>query len=168
MNCQGCQYAGVKIVCGQCRTTRIAPNVSRNGKDMPEFSTNASGNDKSPVSPRQSQKTASGESIKLINKKMTKVEATYGFMLNAEFPESVIKYEAIKLKMSNGHVYTPDWCVIMPDKNVLLVEVKDRSRNGFRQASYGRARLAYHQCQKEFKCFTFRWAERYKGQWIVE
>jgi len=85
-------------------------------------------------------------------------------MLQVEFPWCKVLFEGLSFKMANGHRYTPDYAVLGPNF-VLLVEVKARGKNGFRQASYGRARLAYDQCKTEFPCFMFRWVEKHKGLW---
>lgn len=104
--------------------------------------------------------------------KMTKAEAEYGLILQAEFPGSRIDYEGITLKLRNMHRYTPDWIVQIPEgiltyETILLVEVKVKGANGFRQASYGRAKLAYDQAKLDYPYFQFRWVEKFKGQWII-
>ena len=96
--------------------------------------------------------------------KQTKCEMEYGRMLAMEFPGASIIPWGITLRMANGHKYTPDYLVMLTDK-YLLVEVKQRGKNGFRQNSYQRAKLAYDQCREEFKLFSYRWAEKHNGSW---
>jgi len=98
--------------------------------------------------------------------KQTKCEIEYGRMLAMEFPGAVVIPWGVTLRMQNGHKYTPDFAVLLP-KVILLVEVKQRGRNGFRQPSYQRAKLAYDQCRAEFYQFQFRWAEKHCGIWTV-
>lgn len=98
---------------------------------------------------------------------ITKAEITYGVMLQSEFPGYPVLYEALKLKLRNGHTYTPDWVVHLPDR-ILCVEVKVRGENGFRQASYGRSIMAYHQAIIDWPMLQFRWAEKYKGEWLIK
>ena len=97
------------------------------------------------------------------NLKQTKVEMEYGRMLALEFPGVQIIPWGLTLRMGNGHKYTPDFAVLA-DK-ILLVEVKQRGKNGFRQHSYQRAKLAYDQCRSEFKQFDYRWAEKHNREW---
>ncbi|MFZ3168102.1 MAG: hypothetical protein WA130_10850, partial [Candidatus Methanoperedens sp.] len=96
--------------------------------------------------------------------KQTKCEMEYGRMLAMEFLGAKITPWGITLRMSNGHKYTPDFVVFYGDL-ILLVEVKQRGKNGFRQNSYQRAKLAYDQCQVEFPMFQYRWAEKQHGAW---
>ena len=101
---------------------------------------------------------------KLGGQKQTKCEMEYGRMLAYEFPDAVIIPWGITLRMQNGHKYTPDYLVMDTDL-YWLIEVKQRGKNGFRQNSYQRARLAFDQCRAEFKLFRFRWAEKHCGTW---
>ena len=94
-----------------------------------------------------------------------KTEQEYANRLAYEFPGCAIRFEAISLRMSNGHVYTPDWSVLLPDSTLLLIEVKARGKNGYRQPSYQRAKLAYDQCRVEYPMFKWRWAEKSQGVW---
>lgn len=87
-------------------------------------------------------------------------------MLSMEFPGCPVIPWGVTLRMSNGHKYTPDLLVMLPDR-YLLVEVKQRGKNGFRQNSYQRAKLAYDQCRTEFLLFDYRWAEKQGGVWHV-
>lgn len=98
-----------------------------------------------------------------------KTETEYMTMLSYEFPKSKIVFEAWTFHMSNGHAYTPDIFVFHEDGTILIVEVKARGKgkNGFRQASYGRARLAFDQSLVEYSCFNYRWAERHDKQWNI-
>jgi len=97
--------------------------------------------------------------------KQTKTEMEYGRMLSMEFPGCPVVPWGLILRMANGHKYTPDYLVMLPDK-YLLVEVKQRGKNGFRQNSYQRAKLAFDQCREEFKLFQFRWAEKHNREWM--
>jgi len=96
-----------------------------------------------------------------------KTEKEYANRLGFEFPESQIVFEGLTLRMKNGHKYTPDWVVKCPNGEIHCVEVKARGKNGFRQASYQRAKLAFDQCRVEWP-FRFRWAEKREGQWTVK
>ena len=100
------------------------------------------------------------------SQKQTKTEMEYGRMLGYEFPGSKILPWGITLRMENGHKYTPDYLVMLPDK-YLLVEVKQRGKDGFRQNSYQRAKVAFDQCRVEFKLFRYRWAEKHCGMWAI-
>jgi hypothetical protein len=60
-----------------------------------------------------------------------------------------IEFEAVKLKMKNGHIYTPDFVVFAG--SLILVEVK----GGYKLPSHGRAMLALDQCRAEFPEFDF-------------
>lgn len=96
--------------------------------------------------------------------KQTKTEMEYGRMLSMEFPGCQIIPWGATLRMSNGHRYTPDFLVNGAGW-MLLVEVKQRGKNGFRQNSYQRAKLAFDQCRTEFCNFTWRWSEKHNGIW---
>ena len=74
------------------------------------------------------------------------------------------RYEALSLRMSNGHRYTPDWVVIRNGR-IECHEVK----GSYRMHSHQRARLAFDQAAVEFPCFVFVWAEMNKErEWKVE
>jgi hypothetical protein len=96
-----------------------------------------------------------------------KTEAEYGRMLALQHPGATIHYEGITLRLKCGHAYTPDYVVQMPGGWMLLVEVKSRGKNGYRQPSYQRAKLAYDQCREEFPCFRYQWAEKQQGRWTT-
>ena len=96
--------------------------------------------------------------------KQTKCEMEYGRMLSMEFPGTAIIPWGVTLRMQNGHKYTPDYAVLLPD-HILLVEVKQRGKNGFRQNSYQRAKVAFDQCRVEFTQFRYGWAEKQNGIW---
>lgn len=96
--------------------------------------------------------------------KQTKAEIEYGRMLKMEFPEADIIPWGVTLRMQNGHKYTPDY-LVNGDGWMLLVEVKQRGKNGFRQQSYQRAKVAFDQCRVEFCNFTWRWSEKQSGIW---
>jgi hypothetical protein len=96
--------------------------------------------------------------------KQTKCEMEYGRMLAMEFPGAKIKPWGVTLWMENSHKYTPDFLVVTPFF-MLLIEVKQRGNNGFRQQSYQRAKVAYDQCRVEFDSFQYRWVEKHNGVW---
>lgn len=96
--------------------------------------------------------------------KQTKTEIEYGRMLHLEFPGADIKPWGATLRMANGHKYTPDY-LVSGQGWMLLVEVKQRGKNGFRQNSYQRAKVAFDQCRVEFPNFTYRWSEKHNGVW---
>jgi hypothetical protein len=96
--------------------------------------------------------------------KQTKAEIEYGRMLAFEFPEAEIIPWGVTLRMMNGHKYTPDY-LVNGTGWMLLVEVKQRGKNGFRQHSYQRAKVAFDQCRVEFPNFTWRWSEKQNGTW---
>jgi hypothetical protein len=97
-----------------------------------------------------------------------KTELEASRMLACEFPGCEIVFEGLSFSMLNGHRYKPDWIVKMPGGWMLCVEVKARGKNGFRQTSYGRAKLAYDQCQKEWRIFRWRWMEKDSGVWKMK
>lgn len=99
--------------------------------------------------------------------KQTKAEMEYGRFLALEFPRAKIIPWGVTLRMANGHKYTPDYFV-QDDNMMMLVEVKQRGKNGFRQHSYQRAKLAYDQCKVEYPLFCYRWAEKHNGKWSSE
>jgi hypothetical protein len=113
-----------------------------------------------------SSNTAIGKQTTSKGTKQTKTELEYGRKLAFEFPDAKIIPWGLTLRMSNGHKYTPDLAVLLPDK-ILLVEVKARGKNGFRQPSFARAKLAYDQCRVEYPYFEYRFAEKYKGVWNI-
>lgn len=123
----------------------------------------------SPVSKDKGKKQAA---VQQAPRRMTRGEQEYGMILQAEFPKSPVIFEGISLKLRNGHRYTPDFIVfdtfLCPECGngmPLLVEVKIRGKDGFRQPSYQRAKLAFDQAKLDFPCFSYRWAEKHKGQW---
>ena len=72
------------------------------------------------------------------------------------------QYEAITLRMANGHRYTADW---YDATTRTLHEVKGAHKFN----SHQRARLAFDQARVEFAEFNFVWATRTKsGEWKVE
>jgi hypothetical protein len=97
--------------------------------------------------------------------KPNKSEMEYGKRLFYEFPDSEIVYEGLSFHLQNGHTYTPDWLVKHKDGAILLVEVKVRGKNGFRHASYQRARVMFDQSKIDFPMFSWRWAEKQGGEW---
>lgn len=96
-----------------------------------------------------------------------KTEAEYGRLLQLEFSGSRVVFEAMTLRMANGHRYTPDW-VVMGSGGILCVEVKAVGKNGYKHPSYQRAKVAFDQCRVEFPWFCWRWAEKVNGIWEVK
>lgn len=73
------------------------------------------------------------------------------------------RFEAITLRMANGHRYTPDW-VWWQDGRLHCLEAK----GSYKLGSYQRARLAFDQAKVEFPDVQWIWAERRKdGSWKV-
>jgi len=90
-----------------------------------------------------------------------KTEASYLMRLRFEFPSSEVRFEAITLTLENGHRYTPDFVVFLPN-TLLLIEVKN---GAYKHASYGRSKMAFAQAQIDFPLFRFRWSEKQGGEW---
>ena len=95
-----------------------------------------------------------------------KTEAEYRRLyLDRIYPPARILYEAITLRLANGHRYTPDWVVLLPDGQVECHEVK----GAYRLGSLQRARLAFDQARIEWPAWRWVWATRGKGgAWEVE
>jgi hypothetical protein len=73
------------------------------------------------------------------------------------------RFEAITIRMSNGHRYTPDW-VWWQDGRLHCLEAK----GSYKLGSYQRARLAFDQAKVEFPDVRWIWAERRNdGTWKV-
>lgn len=100
--------------------------------------------------------------------KPNKTESEYATRLAFEFPGRSIEFEAVTLHLPNGHAYTPDWVVKLPDGQILCVEVKARGKNGFRHPSYQRAKVMFDQSRLDWPMFKWRWAEKQSGMWAVE
>jgi hypothetical protein len=100
--------------------------------------------------------------------KANKTELEYAARLSFEFAGCKPKFEAVTLHLLNGHAYTPDWQIVLPDGTLLFVEVKARGKNGFRHPSYQRARVMFDQSRLEYPMWKFRWAEKQSGQWDVK
>jgi hypothetical protein len=98
-------------------------------------------------------------------RKMTKAEREAGHMLTLEFPGCAVKFHGLAIYLACGHRYTMDWCVHLPDGQILCVEVKQRGKNGFRQQSYRSARIAFDQARIERSMFQWRWMEKHQGIW---
>ncbi len=73
------------------------------------------------------------------------------------------RFEALTLRMANGHRYTPDWVVVRGGR-VECHEVK----GSYRLHSHQRARLAFDQARIEFPQFVFVWAVYAKREWKRE
>lgn len=94
-------------------------------------------------------------------KKMTKTEAAFNARLSAIYGAENVHYEAITIRLANGHRYTPDFTVRHRD-TLCHYEVK----GGYRLHSYQRARLAFDQARIEWPCWTFVWAEKTENGWV--
>ncbi len=74
------------------------------------------------------------------------------------------RYEAVTVRLANGHRYTPDWVVFEGGRPVEFHEVKGAWRFG----SHQRARLAFDQAAAEWPGVRWVWAERRgDGTWRV-
>ena len=65
-----------------------------------------------------------------------------------------VRYEAITLRLSNGHRYTPDWTWRDHDGAWCAAEVKGT----YRHASHGRSQLAFAQARIDFPEYQWYWA----------
>ncbi len=97
--------------------------------------------------------------------KQTKTEMEYGRMLGYEFPDCTVEPFAITLRLAAGHKYSPDYVVKDKTGIRLIVEVKQRGKDGFRQNSYQRAKVMFDQSRIEYPFWKFRWSEKHCGIW---
>jgi len=97
--------------------------------------------------------------------KMTKCEIECSRMLGYEFPNCDIVPWGITLRLSNSHKYTPDFVVKDKSGIRLLVECKQRGKNGFRQHSYQRAKVMFDLAKVEYPFWMWRWTEKHCGTW---
>lgn len=87
----------------------------------------------------------------------------------AEYATKVLRgldarYEAVSIRLANGHRYTPDWVVFEGGRPAECHEVKGAHRFG----SHQRARLAFDQAAAEWPGVRWVWAERRgDGTWRV-
>jgi len=65
------------------------------------------------------------------------------------------RYEALTVKLANGHRYTPDYAH-WDDGVLVLTEVK----GSYKLHSHGRARLAFDQARVEWPQFRWVWATK--------
>lgn len=100
--------------------------------------------------------------------KQTKTEIEAGNMLKMEFQGCNVVPWGFRITMLNGHAYTPDYLVWPVGGRYMAVEVKQRGKNGFRQNSYQRAKLAFDQCKTEHPLIIWRWMEKHCGQWAIK
>ena len=70
-----------------------------------------------------------------------------------------IAYEALTVRMANGHRYTPDWVCRTASGLTLCIEVKGT----YRMHSHQRARLAFDQAALEWPAWRWIWAEKQTG-----
>ena len=73
------------------------------------------------------------------------------------------RFETLTFHMSNGHRYTPDWCVFEDGRTVEVIEVK----GGYALHSQQRARLAVDQGAKEFPGLKWGWAVKTSKGWEI-
>ena len=113
------------------------------------------------MAPRLPTTTPSQSATPKATKGPTKTELDYARIYLAGLNA---RYEAITLRLDNGHRYTPDW-VYWQDGQLCCVEVK----GSYRLGSYQRARLAFDQARLDFPDINFTWAERKTdGGWKME
>ena len=155
--CNKCQRVVMLETCYRCNAATV-PYAGQDGATMvrcPPAMTVAPSQPKPATrQPRQS-------------KGPNKAEAEYR---DKHLPYDSI-YEGLRIKLPGGHWYTPDWATVGADGLTTCVEVKVRGKNGFRQPSYQRARLAFDQARELWPEWRFVWAERRDdkgGAWEVE
>jgi len=67
-----------------------------------------------------------------------------------------IAYEALTIRLANGHRYTPDWVCRTVAGLTICIEVKGT----YRMHSHQRARLAFDQAALEWPAWRWIWAEK--------
>jgi hypothetical protein len=158
--CHACKWEGSRSVCAQCHILLGRIKAGRESETKPVQRDRQGG---------ESVLKRKNEGKAQVPKGPNKTEAEYGRILAAEFPGCEIRFEGLIIRMLNGHKYTPDWVVWNKRSGpVLCAEVKARGKNGFRFASYGRAKLAFDQVRIEWPNMAWRWAEKSKGMWNIE
>jgi hypothetical protein len=100
--------------------------------------------------------------------KKTRAEQEAENMLAMEFRGCAVKFHGLAIYLDCGHRYTPDYIVQLPEGKILVVEVKQEGKNGFRQQSYRSARLAFDQSRVEWSMFRFRWMEKKSSGWEIK
>ena len=70
-----------------------------------------------------------------------------------------IAYEALTVRLANGHRYTPDWVCRTAAGLTICIEVKGT----YRMHSHQRARLAFDQAALEWPAWRWIWAEKQAG-----
>ena len=108
------------------------------------------------------------EEKKVAGRKQTKTEAEAGRMLSLEFPGCTVIFHGLAFYLIAGHRYTADYCVHLPEGKILVVEVKQEGRNGFKQQSYRDAKVRFDQSRHEWPMFRFRWMTKTKDGWQVK
>ena len=91
--------------------------------------------------------------------RMTKTEQAYEAELIALYGRDNVFFEALTLRLRNGHRYTPDFVVRIGHGDLAMIEVK----GSYRLHSYQRARLAFDQAKLDWPEFFFRWVEKRNG-----
>ena len=92
-----------------------------------------------------------------------KNEAAYRRVLEIEFRDCDVRYEAIKLRLPSGTTYTPDFSIFQPSGRLLLVEVK----GSYRLGSASKSAHAFKEAVSAFPEISFRHATASKDGWII-
>ncbi len=100
--------------------------------------------------------------------KMTNTELVAGNMLRYEFAGCKVVFHGLAFFLDAGHTFTPDWTVHLPEGKILVVEVKARGKNGFRQPSYNRSVCMFDQTRLEWPMFSYRFMEKFNGEWTIK
>lgn len=96
-------------------------------------------------------------------KQPNKTEASYRYeVLDRQAAAGLlasIAYEALTVRLANGHRYTPDWVCRTVAGLTICIEVKGT----YRMHSHQRARLAFDQAALEWPAWRWIWAEKQTG-----
>lgn len=101
-------------------------------------------------------------SIRMPKEKVpNKGEAEFGRLLQAAFPASEVRYEAICFRLPSGTRYTPDWTVFRPE-GMLAVEIK----GAYRLGSAGASARAFKEACSSYREIEFWHATKDEnGKW---
>jgi len=133
---------------------KAIPYESLNDAMKAQFKAILKGEEKQP----KSQPVKSEIIVKNPTRKMTNTEREYQAILHVRYGFEHVHFEALTLRLRNGHKYTPDF-VVNIHNHLLLVEVK----GAYRMHSHGRAKLAYDQAKLDWPMFDFEWVTKQKG-----
>jgi hypothetical protein len=107
------------------------------------------------------QDRGGNEDAKKGRRRPNKTEARYA----AEMLRGLdVRYEAVTVRLANGHRYTPDWVVFEGGRPVACHEVKGAYRFG----SHQRARLAFDQAAAEWPGVRWVWATWTGDEWKID